>query len=162
MVLYIITTFYQHKMTSQKYQMLFLPLFVCIVLCSLIIGVIFSAKESTQENQVIDDVITADSIPSYYNDLFTPASLDLIINDSNSTFLSLTEPANLDIKLVIENINEDNCSLVYKNENDVVSSLALEKSQTISNLKKGDYAINLSCIDQEFQTLYDYVVISVN
>lgn len=149
-------------MTSQKYQMLFLPIFVCIVLCALIIGVIFSAKEITSEDQIIDDVTKADSIPSYYNDLFPAASLDLIINDSNSTFLSLTQPANLDIKIVIENINEENCSLVYKNEKDVVSSLTLEKTQTISNLNKGDHAINLSCIDQEFQTLYDYVVISVN
>lgn len=149
-------------MTSQKYQVIFLPLFVCIVFFSLVIGAIFSAKETATEDQIIDDVIKAESIPSYYNDLFPPASLDLIINNSNSTFLSLAQPANLDIKLDIENINEDNCSLVYKNEKDVVSSLTLEKTQTISNLNKGDYAINLSCIDQEFQILYDYVVISVN
>lgn len=149
-------------MTSQKYQMLFLPIFVCIVLFSLIIGVIVSTNESTNEDQYTDELITAPSIPSYNNDRFPSASLDLIINDSNSTFLSLTQPANLDIKIVIENINEENCSLVYKNEKDVVSSLTLEKTQTISNLNKGDHAINLSCIDQEFQTLYDYVVISVN
>ncbi len=148
-------------MIYEKYQIVFLPIFICIVVCALITGVFFSVQDEGSANTT-NDIILAESIPSYYNDRYPPSALDLIINDSNSTYLELQEPANLTINITIENLEDENCSLIYKDQNNLISNLTLERNQQISELKKGDYALNLSCIDKEFQTLYDYVVISVN